>query len=77
MFLTHFVSQKCRSVEKIPEQAPIEIKQKALTYRRCVILAVVAQTPSDSLALDHFVSRGFLTHVKAWLDEILAAPDGT
>lgn len=68
--------QKSSSVEKILEQAPAEIKQKAIIYRRSVILAVVAQTPSESPSLDCLLSDGFLTHVKSWLDEILAAPDG-
>ena len=45
-------------------------------YRRCLVLALVGRTPTETPSLVRIVSDGYLNFVKLWLDDVLATPQG-
>ena len=51
-------------------------KQKIIDYRRCIVLAVVGCTQTESTSLASVVLDGYLCSVKVWLDDILSPPLG-
>ena len=70
------VSQKVDSIDKIAGAAEAETKKKILDYRRCVLLAIVGATPTDSPSVNRILSDGYLTSVKSWLDDALSSSEG-
>ena len=68
--------QKVETIDKIPGVGEAAIKQKVLEYRRCVILAIVGATPTETPSLVRILSNGYLTSVKSWLDDALSTPEG-
>jgi hypothetical protein len=76
------VAQEFSSVlQKVESQAAIpagtdDQKRGALEQRRCLILAFVGATSSDSKSLEKILINGYLESVKAWLGDILAGDVG-
>lgn len=54
----------------------IERKKAALISRRCLVLALVGSTPSSVSSLDLILQNGYLSSVKAWMDDILGGSLG-
>lgn len=52
------------------------LKKKILDYRRCIVLAIVGGTSTDSSSLDSIIVEGYLNVVRKWLEDILIAPSG-
>ncbi len=48
-----------------------ELRSKSLIQRRAILLAIVGATTVDNLALKAILNKGYLFHVKSWLDDIL------
>ena len=71
-----FNLQKVNSIDKVSGAAEPGIKQKTLDYRRCVLLAIVGATPTESPSLDRILSDGYLLTVKTWLEEALSSSEG-
>jgi len=71
-----FGLQKVNSIDKVSGAAEPDIKQKTLDYRRCVLLAIVGATPTESPSLDRILSDGYLLTVKSWLEEALSSSEG-
>jgi len=52
--------------------APISGDRSAiLSYRRCIILAIVGSTPNSSPVLSEILRHGFLKTARQWLDDLL------
>ena len=48
------------------------MKTVVLEQRRCIILGLVAATPSTYPCLDRLLDSGYLDYVKTWLEDILS-----
>jgi hypothetical protein len=70
-------NQKLGSADAIVGTPDLELKKQTLRYRRCLLLAIVGGTPTESPSLSRIVADGYLNSVKIWLDEILSTPEGT
>lgn len=68
--------QKLESVDKSLGSEEAEIGKKVLDYRRCVVLAIVGATPTESPSLGRILSDGYLASVKSWLDDIFRNSEG-
>jgi hypothetical protein len=62
-------------VEELPGDL-LGNQNSVLAQRRCIILAVVGSTPTNSTSLEYILSSGFLNTVKLWLDQILSGSVG-
>jgi len=67
----------CNSVASIPGDLERQKKIAALEQRRCVVLAIIASTPPMNPSLKGILSKGLLTLLKPWLDDILTSNVGT
>lgn len=67
--------QKAKDVSSIPAPSD-ELKKATLEQRRCILLAVVGGTPSNSPSLTRVLDKGFLVLVKTWLEDILSGSVG-
>jgi hypothetical protein len=76
LYISSVSQQLVKGVESIIGSVDAELKKRALDYRRCVVLAFIGSTPSNFTSLDHILSNGYLTSVKAWLDGMLASTEG-
>ena len=65
-----------QTIENIPGVAEISNKVAALEQRRCVLLAILAATPSNNESLHRILSNGLLTSLRPWLDDILTGTVG-
>lgn len=64
-------------VLKIPGELDLDKKRTAAEQRRCLLLAILADTPSTNPTLKSVLSNGLLVTVKSWLDDILNGAIGT
>lgn len=48
-----------------------DTKKAILISRRCIILTLVASTPTENTTLDLILQNGYLSEVKLWMDDIL------
>jgi hypothetical protein len=53
-------------------QGDTDTQRDILAQRRCIILAIVGSTPASNSSLTLILDSGYLTCVKAWLDDILS-----
>eukprot|EP00546_Thalassionema_frauenfeldii_P000963 CAMPEP_0178931562 /NCGR_PEP_ID=MMETSP0786-20121207/21989_1 /TAXON_ID=186022 /ORGANISM="Thalassionema frauenfeldii, Strain CCMP 1798" /LENGTH=779 /DNA_ID=CAMNT_0020608473 /DNA_START=1987 /DNA_END=4326 /DNA_ORIENTATION=- len=67
----------CNSADSIPGDIERSKKIAALEQRRCVVLAIIASTPPPNPSLNRILSRGLLTSLKPWLDDILTSNVGS
>lgn len=65
-----------QSIDNIPGVAENSNKVAALEQRRCVLLAILAATPSNNESLHRILSNGLLTSLRPWLDDILTGTVG-
>lgn len=65
-----------QSIDNIPGVAENSNKVAALEQRRCVLLAILAATPSNNESLHRILSSGLLTSLRPWLDDILTGTVG-
>jgi hypothetical protein len=71
----HSVLQKAERVDDIQALA-VESKTAILVQRRCLLLVLVGSTNESSASVTQILSRGYLSSVKKWLDDILAGSIG-
>jgi len=57
------------NLESIPGDP--DTKKAVLITRRCIILTLVASTPTENTTLDLILQNGYLSEVKLWMDDIL------
>jgi hypothetical protein len=48
-----------------------DTKKAILITRRCIILTLVASTPTGNTTLDLILQNSYLSEVKLWMDDIL------
>lgn len=46
-------------------------RKSVLSYRRCIILAIVGSTPATNVVLSQILQHGFLKSTRQWLDDLL------
>lgn len=61
--------QMASNLESIPGDP--DTKKAVLITRRCIILTLVASTPTENTTLDLILQNGYLSEVKLWMDDIL------
>ena len=59
------------NVLKIPGELDLDTKRAVAEHRRCLLLALLACTPSSSPTMKTILSNGLLVTLKSWLDDIL------
>ena len=67
--------QLASSLDSVPG-GDLDIKKVTLVSRRCIILALVASTPSENSSLEVILKNGYLNTVKLWMDDILSGSEG-
>ena len=48
-----------------------ETENSIFISRRCIILTVVASTPTENIMLDLILKNGYLSTVNCWVNDIL------
>ena len=68
--------QKSSSIDKVSLPIDTTLKNQALQYRRCVVIALVGSTNPGDPSIERILASGYLTSLKSWLADILANPTG-
>jgi hypothetical protein len=65
-----------KTIDNIPGALDNAKKIAALEQRRCVVLAILAATPSNNESLKRILSNDLLTSLRPWLEDVLTGTVG-